>query len=117
MKEKIKLKYFYFFVMVNVAGEPVTDAMRFKYFLVDVWDDAKAGLYDIEEKAKTKVKNITAILSQKHNVHYEVANIEKITNAEFTVLKKHFAHYNEDARAYDTADNTDDEDEVEEKEA
>ncbi len=111
MKERIEVKYFYFFVMVNVAGEPVTDAMRFKYFLVDVWDDAKADRYDVEEKAEIKIKNITAILSQQHNVHYEVASIKKITNTEYTVLKKYFAHYNEDARAYDTADSTDDEEE------
>ena len=54
MRQDIKLKYFYFFVMVNVADEPVTDAMRFKYFLVYVWGNAKADRYEIEEKSQTK---------------------------------------------------------------
>ena len=78
MKEGIKLKYFYIFFMLHVAGEPVNAAIRYKYFLIDVWDDAKADLYDIEEKAKTNIKEITAILSQQHNVQYEVANIESL---------------------------------------
>ena len=114
MREDIKFKYFYFFVMLGVAGEPVNDAIRYKYFLIDVWTNAKADAYSIEEKADAKIKKITAILSQQHNVHYEVVNIKKITNAEYTVLKKYFAHYNEDARAYDTSDNSDDGEEEDE---
>ncbi len=83
MRQNIKLKYFYFFVMLSVAGEPVNDAIRFKYFLVDIWTNAKADAYDIEEKADAKIKNITAILSQHHNVQYEVVNVKKITNSRY----------------------------------
>ncbi len=94
MKRDIKLKYYYFFVMLNVAGERVTNAMRFKYFLVDVWENAKANTVEIEEKAQNKIQKITALLSQKHNVQYEVANIEKITTTAYNVLKEYFPHYN-----------------------
>jgi hypothetical protein len=113
MKDGIKYKYFYFFIMLSVAGEPVTNAMRFKYFLVDVWKDAKADRYEIEEKAEEKIKKITALLSQQHNVQYEIAHIDKITNTAYNVLKEYFPHYNEDARAYDTSGDSDDDEEEE----
>jgi hypothetical protein len=111
---KKEFKTFYFFVILKVVGEPVTNAMRFKYFLVDVWENAKADRYEIETKADTKIKKITALLSQHHNVQYEVVNIDKITNTAYTVLKEYFPHYNEDARAYDTSDTSGDEEEEQE---
>jgi hypothetical protein len=113
MKDGIKFKNFYFFVILSVAGERVTNAIRFKYFLVDVWKDAKADRYEIEEQAHNKIEKITAILSQQHNVPYEVVRSYKITNTEYNVLRKYFAHYNEDAREYDISDTSDDEDEEE----
>jgi metal-dependent amidase/aminoacylase/carboxypeptidase family protein len=113
MKDGIKYKDFYFFVMLSVAGEPVTNAMRFKYFLVDVWTNAKTESYEIEEKAEEKIKKITALLSQEHNVQYEIAYTDKITNTAYNVLKKYFPHYNEDAHAIDTSGDSDDEEEEE----
>jgi hypothetical protein len=113
MKEGIKLKYFYFFVMLSVAGEPVTNAMRFKYFLADVWADAKTDRYEIEEKAQKKITKITAILSQEHDVPYGVTHVDKITNTAYNVLKKYFPHYNEYAHPIDTAETSDDNDEEE----
>src|SRR3712207_5672806 len=107
MKEGIKFKTYYFFVMLNVAGEPVTNAMRFKYFLVDVWENAKADTGVIEEKADTKIRKITALLSQRDNVPYEVSNVDKITNTAYNVLKEHFPHYNEDAHHIDTSGDSD----------
>jgi hypothetical protein len=76
MKDGIQYKYFYFFVILKVAGERVTEAMRFKYFLVDVWTDAKTERYEIEEKAHNKIQKIIALLSQEHNVHYDIIKID-----------------------------------------
>ncbi len=51
-----QLKTFYFFAMLNVKGEPVTKAMRFKYFLVST--SGNADSYEAEMKVNEKIKKL-----------------------------------------------------------
>jgi hypothetical protein len=107
---KKEFKTYYFFVMLNVKGEPVTNATRFKYFLVYEWGNANSD--EIEMKANKKIYKIAELLSQQDNVQYKVANIDAVATNEFNVLKKHFPTYSyhkDTLMSINTTGDTDDE--------
>ena len=117
------VKVFYFFVKLSVKGEPVTQATRFKHFLVSA--SGKENSYEAEMTANKKIYKITALLSQQDNTTYKVAHVEEVSTEASNVLEEHFPLYDHQGdtlvlinkpweRMLVTIDKTDDEEKDEE---
>ncbi len=109
------LKTYYFFVMLSVKGERVTNATRFNYFLASTWGNQDS--YEAEMKANKKIYKIAVLLSQRDKTTYEVAHIDKVSTNAFNVLKEHFPtydHHRNMLMPINTPAGTDDEEEEDE---